>query len=291
MTYIGRFAPSPSGPLHFGSLITALASYCDAKAHNGLWLVRMEDIDPPREMPGAKQLILQQLEAFGLHWDQQVIYQSERLALYQQQIDTWLTEDLAYACSCTRKRMKSINHIYDGYCRNQNNPIDNCAIRFSNNSRENQFDDLIYQTCELPPSHAQQDFIIKRKDGLIAYQLAVCVDDVAQGISHVVRGYDLLDTTIWQKALIAQLGGNIPAYAHIPLAYAKDGRKLSKQNGASAIEVAQAAQLLFAALEHLGQQPPKALSTENVETIISWAVKHWQRKKVQNIAVKQLNNA
>ncbi|WP_440903316.1 tRNA glutamyl-Q(34) synthetase GluQRS [Catenovulum sp. SX2] len=291
MTYIGRFAPSPSGPLHFGSLITALASYCDAKAHNGIWLVRMEDIDPPREMPGAKQLILQQLEAFALHWDQQVIYQSERLALYQQQIDTWLAENLAYACSCTRKRMKSINHQYDGYCRDKHNSADNCAIRFINNTTINQFNDQIYGLCELPSLHAQQDFIIKRKDGLVAYQLAVCMDDVAQGISHVVRGYDLLDTTIWQKALIAQLGGNTPEYAHIPLAYANDGRKLSKQNGATAIEVKQASSLLHAALVHLGQQPPAELKRESPQQIISWAVKHWQRQNVQKIAVKQLNNA
>lgn len=290
MVYVGRFAPSPSGPLHFGSLITALASYCDAKAHNGLWLVRMEDIDPPREMPGAKSLILHQLEAFGLHWDKDVIYQNERLNLYQQQINQWLNTEIAYACSCNRKRLKSINHQYDGYCRNKKNSVNDCAIRFVNTTDTNQFDDLIYGTCNLPAPHNQQDFIIKRKDGLIAYQLAVCMDDIAQGITHVVRGFDLLDTTIWQQALINKLGATPPQYAHIPLAYAGDGRKLSKQNGATAIEVKQATQLLIAALTHLGQQPPTELSNQSVENIILWAVAHWQRKKVQNIAVKQLNS-
>ncbi|EWH10295.1 glutamyl-tRNA synthetase [Catenovulum agarivorans DS-2] len=290
MTYIGRFAPSPSGPLHFGSLVAALASFCDAKAHQGQWLVRMEDIDPPREMPKAKQIILQQLEGFGLHWDGQVLYQSQRLDLYQQQIDTWLSLHQAYACRCTRKRLKTIQHIYDGYCSDKNLPTENSAIRFVNTSQQTEFTDLIYGKCAFAAQHCQQDFIIKRKDGLIAYQLAVCLDDVTQGINHVVRGYDLIDTTIWQHTLIKQLGGTPPNYAHVPLAFAEDGRKLSKQNGASAIDIKQAPQLLVHALEHLGLQPPKLLHKESVEQIILWAIEHWQRQKVQNVAVKPPNS-
>ncbi|MER2493344.1 tRNA glutamyl-Q(34) synthetase GluQRS [Catenovulum sediminis] len=281
MNYIGRFAPSPSGLLHFGSLTAAIASYLDAKHHQGKWLIRIEDIDPPREMPGASEAILKQLENFALLPDEAPVYQSHRLQVYQQQIDNWLKSGNAYPCNCTRKRLKTLKHIYNGACKNAQLPTEGNAIRFCNTTSKVDFNDRIIGHVSLKRDHAEQDFIIKRKDGLIAYQLAVVLDDIAQNITHIVRGADLLDTTIWQQALYKALNAKYsPQYAHLPLAYAADGRKLSKQNGAKAISAEQNKQLTFHALQHLQQSPPDKLANWDVKAQLQWAIEHWDLTKI-----------
>lgn len=274
--YIGRFAPSPSGPLHLGSLVAALASYLDAKANNGKWLVRIEDIDKPREMPGASQLILDTLAAFALHWDEEVVYQSQRSQSYLNVLEKWLSTQTAYACNCTRKRLKTLNGIYDGHCTNRQLTQHGNAIRFANQSPYTEFDDVYLGQTFAEPQVASSDFIIHRRDGLFAYQLAVVIDDAEQQVTQVVRGQDLLETTVWQMALFNALGAKQPRFAHVPVVLAPDGRKLSKQNGAPALDIKQANQQLYQALVFLKQQPPQELQTERCENILSWAVNHWQ---------------
>lgn len=283
MNYIGRFAPSPSGPLHLGSLIAAVASYLDAKANNGKWLVRIENLDPPREMQGADQIILQQLDDFGLNWDDNVLYQSDRLSAYQTQINSWLTTKHAYACRCPRKHIRANGGIYQGHCRDLSIPAEGSAIRFLNKHYISQFHDLIHQQVQLDKIKAAEDFIIRRRDGLFAYQLAVVLDDIEQKISHVVRGQDLIETTLWQLALFQQLNVSPPKYAHIPLILGADGRKLSKQTGAPALEPNQSAKQLVEVLTKLGQQPPKELLLESNKTILQWGIQHWQLSQVPKV--------
>lgn len=282
--YIGRFAPSPSGPLHFGSLVTALASYLEAKTHAGLWLVRMEDLDPPREQAGAAAAILRSLEAHGLHWDSSILYQSQRFAIYQQQLDVLIAADLAYPCSCSRQRLQSLNGIYDGHCR-QHPPASTgpLAWRLKLNQLPMGFTlpqpllfDDIFQGLQQPPQLDVGDPILKRRDGFYAYPLAVVVDDIAQGITHVVRGADLLEVTDRQIALFHLLGQKPPSFGHIPLALQENGQKLSKQNQAPALVDSLATQNLWQALAFLGQNPPTELYHSQVQHLLHWAQAHWQ---------------
>ncbi|MEX2489670.1 MAG: tRNA glutamyl-Q(34) synthetase GluQRS, partial [Pseudomonadales bacterium] len=225
--YVGRFAPSPTGPLHFGSLVAALASYLDARHHNGLWLLRIEDLDPPRESPDAPQQIMSQLKGFGMHWDGEVLYQSDRLDAYQQALDQLRAENLVYPCTCTRKM---VGTIYNGRCRkndfNINAPY---AIRLVIGDMVISFKDRVMGPLYYHLDKDVGDFIIKRKDGLFAYQLAVAVDDAFQQVTHVVRGADLLDSTPRQIAVCRQLNLIEPSYTHVPVITGKDGSKLSKQ--------------------------------------------------------------
>lgn len=278
--YIGRFAPSPSGPLHLGSLIAAVASYLDAKANQGTWLIRMENLDPPREMPGADELILEQLNDFDLVSDQPVLFQSERLADYQQQLEHWLAEQKAYACRCPRKQIRASGGIYNGHCRHLNIPVEGSAIRFVNDNPCYEFHDLIHNTVVIDSARSGEDFIIKRRDGLFAYQLAVVLDDIYQGITHIVRGQDLMDTSVWQLALYQALNAKPPFYAHIPLILGEDGRKLSKQTGAPALDSKNSANLLVEVLARLGQNPPEELRLESNSVILDWGIRHWQLSKV-----------
>jgi len=291
--YRGRFAPSPSGLLHFGSLIAALASFLDTKAtidlqgNQGCWLVRLEDIDPPREQVGASTAILSTLEAFGLHWDEKVLYQSQQSELYQHILYELHQQKLSYYCQCTRSEVKSLGGIYQGHCRPLNKPVQNCATRLINQHGLYQFNDIFQGkvTCDI--ALAKEDFIIHRKDGLFAYQLAVVVDDIFQNINHVIRGCDLLEPTARQLTLFATLNKQAPQYGHIPLAITKQGYKLSKQNKAPAIDNNNPQPTLIAALEFLGQDPEPDLVHENVTNIISWAIQHWDRDKVAK--VKEIN--
>ncbi|MBD1389933.1 tRNA glutamyl-Q(34) synthetase GluQRS [Neiella sp. HB171785] len=275
--YRGRFAPSPSGPLHFGSLLAAVGSYLDAKAHRGQWLVRIEDIDPPREVAGASDQILRALEAFGLHWDESVRYQSHRLDDFQQIINELLSTQAAYFCDCTRKRIKSVGGIYDGYCRNRHLPGEHCAVRYRYDNAITHFDDL---RLGRQTSIAAQDFVIKRRDGLIAYQLAVVADDIDQGINHIVRGVDLLETTSSQLELYRQFDHSPPQYLHLPLAVDQHGHKLSKQNHAPAIDWQQPQQQLWQALNYLALAPPMALQHESVTDQLDWAIEQWDRQQL-----------
>lgn len=260
--YIGRFAPSPSGPLHFGSLIAALGSFLRARSMDGQWLVRIEDIDPPREIAGASSQILKTLEAYGLHWDSSILYQSQRLEIYQQQITQLLATDNAYYCQCSRKQIKAMGGRYDGRCGRIAQPHTMGAIRIRNHYGVAQFLDQIKGVVKVDSQFAAEDFIIKRSDGLYAYQLAVVLDDIYQQITEVVRGSDLLEPTCRQESLFRVLKHPNPNWLHLPLACAEKGRKLSKQNHAAAIDIAKPQASINAALCFLGQAkvPPKCKS-------------------------------
>lgn len=293
INYRGRFAPSPSGLLHFGSLIAALASFLDAKSfindkgESGKWLVRIEDIDPPREQAGASDAILKTLEAYGLHWDETELYQSNQSSYYREILASLSSKKLSYHCQCTRAKIKAIGGIYQGHCRTKNIAAEGSAIRLVNQYGAYQFDDLFQGSVDCDKALAEEDFIIHRKDGLFAYQLAVVADDIAQGITHVVRGCDLLEPTARQLTLFSTLNDNIlkchtPIFGHIPLAITHDGYKLSKQNKATAIDNTKPQPALMAALNFLGQQPPPELAHNSVNEIIAWAIANWQREQVPN---------
>lgn len=275
--YRGRFAPSPSGYLHFGSLITALASFLDARKNQGIWLVRLEDIDPPREKKGASQMILRTLEAFGLEWDEQVLYQSQQSCLYDEKINLLISHNKSYYCQCTRAQIKAIGGNYLGHCRGANHNKNNAAIRLVNDHAISSYYDLVQQKIDCSIDFSQEDFIIKRKDGLFAYQLAVVVDDIFQGITHVIRGCDLLESTVRQLSLYKIFSATAPKFGHIPLAITEQGYKLSKQNNAPSIDIEYPQNALIQALNFLGQDPPGELRHSPVNEVIQWAILHWQR--------------
>ena len=278
--YRGRFAPSPTGFLHFGSLIAALASYLDAKKNNGVWLVRIEDIDPPREKEGASDHILKTLDAFGLHWDESVLYQSQQSDLYREVLNDLSQQSLSYCCQCTRADIKKMGGIYQGCCRHLVHPHDNTAIRVINNHAVTFYTDLVQGIVYCNPKLAQEDFILVRKEGLFAYQLAVVVDDIAQNISHIIRGSDLVEPTARQLSLFTLLKIHPPQYGHVPLAITENGYKLSKQNRTPAINIQEPQPSLIAALTFLGQKPPVDLLHSTVEEIINWAIANWSISQV-----------
>ena len=278
--YRGRFAPSPSGLLHFGSLIAALASYLDAKHNNGQWLLRIEDIDPPRERAGASSEILNTLESYGLHWDENVLYQSQQSEIYRQVLAELAEQKLSYYCRCTRAQIKAQGGIYQGQCKNLTHPASNSATRVSNTVGISRYNDLIQGQVNCSPELAHEDFIVVRKDGLFAYQLAVVVDDIYQGITHVIRGCDLLEPTAMQLSFYQILQRNAPKFGHFPLAVSKPGFKLSKQNSAPEIDKKNPVPSLFSALVFLGQQPPDDLLTANVNELLTWAINHWSMAQV-----------
>ncbi|MGL1956496.1 MAG: tRNA glutamyl-Q(34) synthetase GluQRS [Colwellia sp.] len=284
--YRGRFAPSPSGFLHFGSLVAALASYLDAKAFisangkQGKWLVRIEDIDPPRELSGASTAILTTLDAFGLHWDETELYQSQQSKHYTEVLNHLRQQSLSYYCQCTRADIKAMGGIYQGHCRHVNKLANNNAIRLINQQGIYHFHDLFQGKVNCDKALAKEDFIIHRKDGLFAYQLAVVVDDISQNISHVIRGCDLLEPTARQLTFFNTLKKPVPQYGHVPLAVTPEGYKLSKQNKAPAIDNNKPQPALIAALIFLGQKPPRELISSTVEEVIQWSVKNWHRGNV-----------
>lgn len=279
MNHVGRFAPSPSGHLHFGSFITALASFLHAKSHHGEWLVRIEDIDPPREMQGAASHILSTLERLSLHWDREVIYQSNRTQRYQEIIALLLKQDLAYYCDCTRQRIHQLtNSIYDNHCRNRylsptiNHPM---AIRIKQHHPVYDFIDKIRGYQKISNKEAEEDFIIHRKDGLFAYNLAVIIDDHDQGITDIVRGADLLPVTPKQISLYQLLNFSVPNYYHLPLALNSRLDKLSKQNHAPCIKLDNIVQLTVDALSFLGQPIPNDWQDATQTQLLHWAITHW----------------
>jgi len=286
--YTGRFAPSPTGPLHFGSLIAAVASYCEAKKQQGKWLVRMEDLDKPREVKGAAANILQQLKAFGFEWDGAVLYQSERSALYNEALDALKQKQLVYPCTCTRKEIADSSSavgiegvIYPGTClRHAIKPHAPIAWRMRTGNALISFQDAIQGFISQNLGADIGDFILKRADGLFAYQLAVVVDDASQGVTHVVRGADLIDSTPRQIYLQRMLDLPTPDYAHFPVATNAAGEKLSKQTLAKPISEDEAPSLIMDALEFLGQQPEQALKQAGLNDIWQWAISHWDIQKV-----------
>jgi glutamyl-Q tRNA(Asp) synthetase len=283
--YRGRFAPSPTGPLHFGSLVAALGSYLQARANNGVWLVRMEDIDPPREMAGAQDSILHSLESHGLLWDESVLYQSTRGDAYEATLEQLHGNRLTYRCSCSRKEIATIaqrgpnGFVYPGTCRNRHTHIKQTALRILTQGVI-RFEDGLQGAIELDLASEVGDFVLKRADELYAYQLAVVVDDATQGISEIVRGNDLALLTPAQIYLQQQLGIPTPHYVHLPVVLSASGDKLSKQTGATALQNQQAAQNLYQALQFLNQQPDEKLKDARVEDIINWGVNHWNLELV-----------
>jgi glutamyl-Q tRNA(Asp) synthetase len=278
--YRGRFAPSPSGLLHFGSLIAALASYLDAKHNHGQWLIRIEDIDPPREKVGANAEILNTLENYGLHWDEDVLYQSQQSNLYLEVLSTLKQQKLSYYCACTRAQIKANGGVYQGRCRELDLSANNNAIRVINSNATSRYHDLIQGEVSCDAKLASEDFIVRRKDGLFAYQLAVVVDDIYQGISHIIRGCDLLEPTARQVSFYQILNQQAPAFGHFPLAVTHEGYKLSKQNNAPAIDKKNPIPSLIAALTFLGQQPLNDLKYASVDELLAWAIAHWSINKV-----------
>ncbi|GGK85386.1 tRNA glutamyl-Q(34) synthetase GluQRS [Amphritea balenae] len=275
MVYTGRFAPSPTGPLHFGSLLAALASFLDARAHQGRWLIRIEDLDPPREIVGASDSILRTLEQFGFEWDGPVWYQSQRHPVYHEILEQLLHQNNAYRCSCSRQEIikRTGSSVYDGYCRTHSADRNKaCAIR-CHCSNHYAFQDRILGLQDF--SSRQDDFVIFRRDGYFAYQLAVTIDDAEQQISHVVRGSDLLDSTPKQLQLQHLLNYPQPEYAHIPVATNSQGQKLSKQTFADALNDQQPVPQLIQALNFLNQQPPAELTEATTSECLNWAVQHW----------------
>ncbi|SEM02617.1 tRNA glutamyl-Q(34) synthetase GluQRS [Halomonas daqiaonensis] len=288
--YRGRFAPTPSGPLHFGSLVAALASFLDARRAGGEWRLRIEDIDPPRCPAGAADTILRQLEAFGLHWDGPVIWQHDRHDAYQAALEQLIARDLAYPCSCSRKQWREYS-VYPGWCRNGvSEPAKPVAWRLRSDLglRPVVWQDRLFGQQRFDPAELG-DVVLKRKDGLWAYQLAVVVDDADQDISDVVRGFDLLDNTPWQRQLQHALGVPEPSYLHLPLIIGEDGQKLSKQNLAPALPEQDDAvrPLLHAALTALDQTPPQELATAPVDEQLRWAVAHWKIDRLHAEAHRQ----
>jgi glutamyl-Q tRNA(Asp) synthetase len=284
--YIGRFAPSPSGPLHFGSLLAAVASFAQAKASSGQWLVRIEDIDPPREQPGADKVILGTLEAYGFEWDGPVSYQSQFVARHEALLQSLLETGKAYPCSCSRRdladaRRGPLGAIYPGTCRNGCRPGD-VAIRLRTDDEPVEFTDKLQGPQSQRLESESGDFIIKRRDGLIAYHLAVVADDFDQGISEVVRGIDLLDSTPRHIHLQRALGFTTPDYLHIPVVENAEGQKLSKLTGAKAIAGDGTGPTLVSALKALKQHPPSDLAHEDIGEIWAWAIANWRTDVLQH---------
>jgi len=295
MTYRGRFAPSPTGPLHFGSLIAAVGSYLEARCNGGEWLVRIEDIDGPRCKPEWASDILKTLEAFGFEWDREPVYQSQRTSLYEAALMHLASLAVTYPCACTRKEIAdSSMHgvegaIYPGICRQGLAPHRYArAIRLLTKNEDIEFNDAVQGPIRQNVNEAIGDFVIKRADGPIAYQLAVVVDDAQQGITHIVRGADLLLSTPRQIYLQQLLMYGTPQYAHLPVMVNERGEKLSKQTGATPVDSVNAANTLRHCLALLGQTPPSELS---LNELWQWALEHWDLKRVprQNVLTMPLN--
>ena len=273
-SYVGRFAPSPTGPLHLGSLIAALASFLAARHRGGTWLVRMEDIDPPREEPGASGRILHSLQAHGLHWDGPVLYQSTRGAAYDTALDALGRVGHLFSCDCTRANMGPGGSCC-GTCRNTGAATAPSALRVAVPAAcRIDFDDVVQgaQSCAL--GRELPDFIVRRKDGLYAYQLAVVVDDEQQGITEIVRGSDLLESTARQIYLQQLLGCRTPDYMHVPILTDGQGRKFSKQNHAPPLDDAAACDNLRSAL-HFLRQPQPGSDLDTPERLLRAATASW----------------
>jgi glutamyl-Q tRNA(Asp) synthetase len=288
LPYRGRFAPSPTGPLHFGSIVAALGSCLEARRRGGEWLLRMEDVDAPRCVPGADREILLALEALGFAWDGPVLYQSTRSERYREALAVLRLADRVFPCACTRRELADAATVaidggqrYPGTCRAGLAPGREArAWRLRVNDEEIGCVDAVQGPISQCLERDVGDFVLLRADGLFAYQLAVVVDDADQGITHVLRGADLLDSTPRQIWLQRCLGVATPAYTHLPVAVNAAGEKLSKQTLAPAVDPRSPGPLFHAALAFLGQQPPEDLSTASVADCWAWASAHWDLAKV-----------
>ena len=288
MQYRGRFAPSPTGPLHFGSLVAAVGSYLQAKSQHGIWLVRIEDLDPPREISGATTSILTALETYGFQWDEEVSYQSTRNSLYANAVEQLTSAKHTYPCTCSRKDIQEVlqsesksDLIYPRTCRSTPaNTSQPHSIRIKTDSQPISFEDKIQGNFSQRLESEVGDLIVRRTDGLYAYQLAVVVDDADQHITEVVRGTDLLDNTPRQLFLQQLLNLETPDYMHLPTVVNQQGDKLSKRTFAEALDLTNPVATLWQALDLLGQQPPDELREADLSSFWNWAIKHWDAKKI-----------
>lgn len=297
--YAGRFAPSPTGPLHFGSLVTALASFLRARQQKGRWLVRIEDIDPPRQPGGAIESILGSLIAHGLDWDGELAFQSKRSSHYDQAIEQLRLCGLIYPCDCSRKQIKEagskpgdagLGAIYPGTCRHSP-PLhsDSLALRMRVNNEVIRFDDLLQGPQEQNLSKASGDFLIRRRDGLYSYALAGTVDDILQGITEIIRGADLLSETPRHIYLTRKLGCKVPEYGHVAVALNPAGQKLSKQQGARALDDGRAGENLAAALRFLRLPVEHEVSRLPIKEIIDWAISNFSLDAIKGIESQRVN--
>lgn len=286
MSYRGRFAPSPTGPLHFGSLVAAVASFLEAKTAGGQWLIRIEDLDTPRVVPGSADEILRALETLRFEWDQDVLFQSTRTEAYQSALNQLSLEGRAYPCSCSRSEIEAVQvnpraageeARYPGWCRSGiRAPGREFAMRFRIQEQPVHFRDKLQGPLCIDLTTECGDFVIKRRDGLFAYQLAVVLDDAEQAITHVVRGVDLLHSTARQLQLQRALGLREPEYAHVPLVIDENKMKLSKSAGSGALDLTRPSDQLWRALRFLRQSPPLELRLSGLPTLWQWAIQHWQ---------------
>ena len=286
--YIGRFAPSPTGPLHYGSLIAAVASYLQAKNNNGQWLLRIEDIDPPREVKGATDKIIQTLEKYRFEWDQQPLFQSTQYEYYREQIERLKQQGLIYACSCSRKQINKkaqdsiLGKRYPGTCKTKRLELQNSnfSLRLHTTNSKIHFSDAVFGNREYTIKNDIGDFIIYRKYDLPTYALAVTIDDAYQEITEVVRGYDLLAFTPLQIYLCQLLNFPVPNFLHVPLIVNQHGEKLSKQTLAKELPLDNLSHTLVQALNDLGQDTPENLVKENINAIWKWAIGNWDVTKI-----------
>lgn len=280
--YVGRFAPSPSGPLHLGSLVTALGSYLQAKKNQGKWLIRIDDIDPPREQTGSKQAILECLSAHGLNWDSTPLLQSTRSDAYEMALAVLQQKGMSYFCECSRKEIKQRGAYYTGVCRTKGLSPEGCSQRFVNSDKHKPLVDLRLGRIELQDAALHEDFIIKRKDDLYAYHLASVVDDIDMGITEVVRGADLLTPTACQLALFRAFDIPPPNFVHLPVICSAEGLKLSKQNHAMALDLGNAKDNLLLALSLLDHSVDQLPSKLSIEQILQWAIQNWSIDKLKD---------
>jgi len=272
-----RFAPSPTGPLHLGSLLAAVGSYLDARANGAQWLVRIEDLDTPRVVPGCADDMLRTLEAFGFQWDGEILFQSTRRASYADALATLGAAHRTFECSCSRKDLAGIDDEAQGYpgtCRHGPTKTGATSLRFRVSEDPIHFDDLYLGPQRFDLARCG-DVVVRRRDGIASYQLAVVVDDAFQGITRVVRGADLLASTPWQIDLQKALALPAPIYGHLPLLLEPDGAKLSKSDRAAPIDPKMAPELIVSTLTHLSQAPPPDLAHSSIKDVWNWAVAHW----------------
>jgi glutamyl-Q tRNA(Asp) synthetase len=288
--YRGRFAPSPTGPLHFGSLVAATGSFLEARTRGGAWLVRMEDLDPPRVVPGAAQDILQTLKACGMDWDGAVVRQSERSAAYHAALHRLREMKRVYPCACSRREIADSavtgidGPVYPGTCRAGLPPGRSArALRVDTRSAKITFNDALQGRTAHDLERDLGDFLVYRMDDVYAYQLAVVVDDAEQGITDVVRGADLLGSTPWQIHLQQLLDLPQPRYAHLPVAVDEKGEKLSKQTFAMPVDARNPQPALVAVLDFLGQPPPPELARGTVKQFWDWAIGNWNLSQVPRV--------
>jgi glutamyl-Q tRNA(Asp) synthetase len=279
--YVGRFAPSPTGSLHLGSLLAAVGSYLDARACGGRWLVRMEDLDHARVVPGSADEMLRTLEAFGLVWDGEVEYQSRRTQLYADALDSLRAAGRTFECSCSRRELSAEDSGYPGTCREGPRKPGDTATRFRVDETETiRFDDRFQGPIALEMEKLG-DVVVRRRDGVFAYQLAVVVDDALQGVTDVVRGADLLESTGWQIALQRALRLPQPRHGHLPLLLERTGDKLAKSRRSAPLEPARAGETLLTVLKLLGLEPGADLGGARPEAILGWAAGCWNQQPVR----------